>query len=57
MENGSIGGTYKGVQDNESGSHTQGCVLTQKRPVFRRGLYKVKEIDMAFCMNKCAVPS
>ena len=45
------------MPDNESGFHTQGFVLTQKRPVLRRGVYKAKNIFMAFCMCECAVPS
>ena len=43
------------VPDNEIGSHTLGCVLTEKRPLLRRGVYKAKNICMAFCMDKCAV--
>ena len=49
--------TYRGMPDNESGLHTQGCVLTQKRPVLRRGVHKAKNIYMAFCIYKCAVPT
>ena len=37
-----------GVPDNGSGFHTQGCVLTQKMLVLRRGVYKAKNIYMAF---------
>ena len=40
------------MPDKESGFYTQGCVLTQKRPVLRRGMYKVKNIYMTFlCMS------
>ena len=47
----------RGVPDNGSRFHTQGCVMTQKRPVLRRGVYKAKDIYIAFCMNECAVTS
>ena len=46
-----------GESDNESGFYKQGCVLTQKKPVLRTGVYKAKNIYTAFCMNKCAVTS
>ena len=46
-----------GVPDNESGFHTQGWVMTQKKPVLRRGVYVANNMCMPFCMNKCAVPS
>ena len=57
MGNGGIRGTYRGVPDNESGSHTQGYLLTQRRPVLGRGVHKAKNIYMAVCISKCAVPS
>ena len=58
MGNGSIRGSFRGgVPDHESGSHTQGCVLTQKRPVLRRCVHKATNIYIAVCKCKCAVPS
>ena len=45
------------VPDNESGFHTQGCVLTQMRPVLGRGVYKAANTYMAVCICKCAVTS
>ena len=48
MGNGGIRGTYRGVPDNESGSHTQGYLLTQRMHVLGRGVHKAKNIDMAF---------
>ena len=52
-----LGVLIVGMPDNESGFYTQGCVLTQKRPVLRRCVYKAKNIYMSFCRHKCAVPS
>ena len=38
-----------GVPDYESGFHTQSCVLTQKRSVLRRSMYKAKNIYISSC--------
>ena len=45
------------MPDIESGSHTQGYLLTQRRHVLGRGVHKAKNIDLVFCMIKFAVPS
>ena len=56
MGNGGIRGTYRGVPDNESGSHTQGYLLTQRMHVLGRGVHKAKNIDMAFVSSSLQYP-